>query len=189
MLSNLISKKCDFKYRRWSDNRSVASRLWNAFGGRFVVVIFDPRYIDDNYYSEAVEYYNSTYEYDEKIGGLDFQIKPNVEVLELHNLFPESQSFSPISMLRVEDLQSLEAILTFTTGDELMHFFSDDYSLLELKYMFFNYGKECFLEDDGSLVDYLIDRYGDLMSERKLCFIDTYADDEDSESFCQISSH
>lgn len=173
--------KCRVKYKGWSSNEHIAKILWNVFDGEMNVVICDSVIVKADQYSERLEYYRDTYDF--PIGGLGFNDAPNFDVLSSYEPVMDSEAIGSFTIVRPIDIRSLEGMLTFTSGDEIIHVFPSSFSVHSIHDLFIGY-IEAYKENEHlDFFQYTIDWSKEAGIDDKVFFIDTYCDDEDSENY------
>jgi len=188
MEKTLFYSKCPIKYHPWSDNAIMSNIVWNLFGGNLYFVVFDPHDIGSDFYAERLDYYKSTYQKSDKIGTLDYDDNPVLTYKESFDLFPNSHAFGVFHIVKPADIKSVEGIFTFTSGDEEIHLFSEDFSIEEIRELFRDYAKDAFFKNGASLSDYFTINKKEIFSNKLLCMLDTYSDDEDKDNYYVITS-
>lgn len=149
-----------------------------------LVVVFDTVCLDHRIYKDRFEYYRETYGDQRELGSLSFSRLPEFEIVRCFDLFPNSGVFDPFTVIRPLEVNALESLLTFVSGDDAIHIFSNDFSLEVVEDLFFRYARDCiFTESETWLSSYLLENHERFMSDSSACFIDTVCDDEDLDRY------
>ena len=190
MARKVFGGKCDIKYHAWSDNKSVAKYIWRILDGEMLLVVFDTSCLDYKTYKDRFYYYKETYGDQRELGSLSFSKLPEFEVVRCFDLFPNSGVFEPFTVIRPLEVSAREALLTFVSGNEVIHIFSNDLSLEVIEDLFSRYARDCvFSGNDTWLSSYLLENYDGYMSDGSLFFIDTICDDEDLDRYFFVTTN
>lgn len=176
--------RTNFKYNSWNQNAKSASEIWSLYEGQVILALLDSLPMDAYAVSNRFSYLRDTFKNDNNLKHLT-EYTPNIEGSSYID-FQEQYSFmGALSIIKIRSEKDLEWLMTCTSGDEEMNFFSSLFKIDFIQSLFKFHASEVQKKDESlenSLLFFL--KKNDIHDG--LILLDTYADDENSEAFLKI---
>lgn len=195
-LEGITFTKLPIKFSEGEDNTKLAKFIFSLFGDDFYLVISGAGGIDDHICSidvqERLEYNKDMRD---SYGGEENNpypklSKPNYQVLCKCD-HKKNKGFG-YDILKVENVESLNFFFSTGGDDNDISIFSNDYDVNFLSNIWFEILEYCWKKSDDSgfkFYEYLYSKYPDYVKSKKFALVDTYGEDEDSNSYLFISTN